>query len=344
MTRLFTEGAEMQDLLFWSTVSPVDMTVVSTSPTPFLSPYTYKLSSSGGGGTATKILPAAISEIYMRERVIFQTQNASYRFPVFRTGTTEIAWLGMSATFQLIAQATTIGVLQTSSLTMMSGQWYEIEIHFKEDDSPNGIFVAYVDGNLVINYSGDTKPSTATTFDNIWYPTPGGATYIGIDDLAANDTTGDFDNSWCGDGVVIKLNPSGSGTMNSWLNSGSVSGSSNYLYVDDFPNDGETTYVYSSASSIGDKDHYVMETFDDTNKSINRIWAESTAKKTSSGSGTIKIGYLPLGGTDQLSSGLTLSIGNYSRIVGTSGSTNPVTGLEWTKEDIDGLQYVSEIS
>jgi len=60
------------------------------------------------------------------------------------------------------------------------------------------------------------------------------------------------------------------------------------------------------------------------------------------GSDVVKLGYLPSGGTDQLSGSIALTT-SYTRITGTSASANPVTGLPWTVDDINGLEYVIEV-
>jgi hypothetical protein len=63
MTRIFTDGAEMQDVaapIYYS--GSGSLTVVNT--TPFVSPYYYRLA----WGYMTIALPAAVSEIYIRER------------------------------------------------------------------------------------------------------------------------------------------------------------------------------------------------------------------------------------------------------------------------------------
>jgi hypothetical protein len=342
MTRLFTDGAEMQDVSFWS--GDTNVVTIGTT-TPYGGSAYYSLAVSPTYYPYKNIL--TISECYFRVRIRSTELIPAYmRICNFRLSTTNVAWLGIDATNHLQASATTIGVLETSSTTITTNTWYLFEIYFKEDDDPNGRFMVYMDGNIVINYTGDTKPSTDTTFDNIMLR-HGGVGFSGamhIDDLALNDTDnsdGKNDNSWCGDGIIGKIYPTGSGATNNWLNSGSTSSSNNYTYVDSFPYS-SASYVYASGSSTGAQDQYTMSSLSLSGVTITRIWAESRAKKTQANTNSMKIGFLPSGGTDQLSGSLTMSL-DYNRCIGGEVLTNPVTGSGWTTADVNALQYVCEI-
>jgi len=209
----------------------------------------------------------------------------------------------------------------------------------KIDDAPNGIFEVYINGINRINFTGDTKPGADTTVNNIQIHGLSNASTF-YDDLALNDTTGVSDNSYCGDGHYVIMYPNGAGTTNDFSNSGSTAGSNNYTYGDDFPSDGDTTYVYSSSSSVGQQDQYTLSDYA-LGGVVKKIYAECRARKTTTDENYIKIGYLPNGGTDQLSGSIPLST-NYERHIGTSASANPITGLAWTTADLNALEYVIE--
>jgi hypothetical protein len=331
MTRIFTDGAEMRDMSFWSSIQG---NIIVDSISPAISPYYYY---SDGSTNAYKVF-TAISEVYLRFRIKFGGFDPNIRFPRLSSAGIVVAWLQTDAAFRLVASATTIGVLELSAFVINPNQWYLFEWWYKMADAPNGRCQVKVDGTSVIDYTGDTKPAAGVSFDTMhfylaWINT------LYLDDLAMNDTVGAVDNSWCGDGVVVKLTPSGSGTINNFLNSGSTSGSSNYTYVGEFPSDSDTSNVYVSASSTGYKDQYRMSTFDGAGKNILRIYPEARIRKTRGDSSTIELGYLPSGGTDQLSGSQTVGIA-YSAVVGTSASANPVTGLAWTASDLNLLEYI----
>jgi hypothetical protein len=322
----------MQDTLLWSSTAG---TSIQTA-TPYASPYYYRVDAYNNYFNIS-----TLSECYFRYRGRFLEMNSTYRIPCFRTGAADVAWLGTDDTLHFRASATTIGILETSTLVLVLNTWYLIEIYFKINNAPNGRFVVYVDGTKIIDYTGDTQPGAGTTFDNLYF---GGSnqTRIHMDDFALNDTAGVVDNSWCGDGIVVKITPSGSGTVNNWANSGSVSGSANYLYVDEYPYD-TTTYAYCSASSTGVKDKYAMSNLGGEIGNITRIFSEARIKKEMADSTTIKLGYLPDGGTDTMSGSIALYT-TYTQAIGTSASANPVTGLVWTIADVNALEYIIEMS
>jgi hypothetical protein len=343
MARILNDGAEMRDTSFF-TVTNSNISVTNSAPSAFVpGGYYYKTYYSFGNDGGLKTVDT-LYEVYLRARILFTSPISSevLIFPIFLSGGNVQAALGVSpaSKFSFIRGST---LVEESSILAMDDRWYLIEIYYKAHNT-TGSFVTYIDGNLCINFTGDTEQYTGTGFNQLMYNArQADVGNLCIDDVAMNDTTGTVDNSWCGEGHITMIYPSGSGTINNFLNSGSVSGSANYLYVSDFPSDGNTSYVYCSGSNVGFKDQYAMSNFNGTGKIITRIWAESTIKKTTSGSGTIKIGYLPNGGTSQLSGSIPIFL-DYTRIVGTSASANPLTGVEWTEEDINDLEYVSEIS
>ena len=336
MTRIFTDGAEMQDTIFWSGFYQNVVTIGNT--TPFASSYYYHYGWDMGSWKNF----TAISECYARVRLRVKTHSLDHAFISFRLSSTTVAYIAEDALNRWTAKVTTVGVVGTSVGVAILNSWCLLEVYFKEANAPNGRFVLSVDGNIVIDYTGDTQPAADTTFDNVYFRSASTNDSFDIDDLALNNTSGLMDNSWCGDGIVVKITPSGSGTVNNWSNSGSVSGSANYLYVDEYPSD-TTTYTYCSASSTGVKDKYAMSNLGGGIGSITRIFSEARIKKEVADSTTIKLGYLPNGGTDTMSGSVALYT-TYAQAIGTSASANPVTGLAWTVADVNALEYVIEMS
>lgn len=333
MTRIFTEGAEFNDLIFWNTTSSMLISGTKRSGN-----YSYHFADYGR--YVTKAI-SSLSEFYIRFAVYTSGfDTGSYSIFRWYKDTTNLGDIRINGQYAIVQAAVNNVVVASGSSTFTTSNWHLIEVHVIIADS-GSIQVKY-DGILEINYSGDTKPGS-DTYTNILY-------FYGlnwnllVDDIALNDTNGSTDNSWCGDGRIILLTPSGSGTTNSWVNSGNVSGSANYLYVDEFPYDSDTTYVYASGSSTGDKDKYAMSSFSKpTGSTIKRIFSQSTMRKANTLDTYVKIGYLPLGSTDQLSGSVALTT-SYTRITGTSASANPLTGVEWTESDINDLEYVCEIT
>jgi hypothetical protein len=321
MARVFTEGFEIGDTLFWN-ASADGGGIISTNPRSG----TYATETNSATG-ATKTF-TGLSELYLRFGWrATSTDNTSYRFR-FRNSTTSLVQIRVTGG-GLAAYVGTTLVATGGITTLQANTWYLFEFHIKIADS-GGRIEAKIDGILDIDYTGDTKPGTATTVDNIYLvDSSTGA----VDDLAMNDTTGATDNSWCGDGRVIALTPNANGDSSQFVGSDGNS-TDNYLLVDETPSDGDTTYV--ATSGVGYVDMYNLSDTGLTSKTILRVWPEARAREAVAASGTFQLG-VKTGGTEYWSSTQTL-LTSYARFLGTVHTTNPQTGVAWTIADLDAIQ------
>jgi hypothetical protein len=331
--RVFTDGAETGDMTFFT--GTTDAGAAVDSGTYASGVYSYRF---GYDDNEWKTI-SPLGELYYRGRVLVHSYDASINFIAFRASTSAMVSIGVDAIARPVIRLYG-AVVSTGTNALVINTWYLIEVYLKLDNS--GRITLRIEGNEICDYSGDTN-NWGTTVDNLYWSTPAGANdRMHIDDLALNDTTGAYDNSWCGDGRIVKLMASGSGTLNEFSNNGGVSASANYLYVDEYVQDGDTTYVFCSGSIASiKKDQYKISPFTVTGANIKRIFPMGTIKKTQGSDNYFKLGYLPAGGTVQLSGSVpaTLSYITYS---GTSALTNPVTGLPWTNSEVSNLEYVIE--
>lgn len=328
--RIFTDGAEMGDMVFWTTYSGATLTSIGTRTggycyTEDATAWAYK-----------SITP--VDEIYLRYGFAWGYNGGGFYWQ--SSGGTTLGSLLTSGGYLVANNGA--GTVGTTTTALTANVWYLVEIHVKIADSPNGIIQVKIDGKPIeIDYSGDTKPGADTTIGRIYFQ----GWYISLDDLALNtidNSDGKGDISWCGDGRIVKITPSGSGTVNDWQNNGGVSASANYLYVDEYPNDGDTTYVYSDTS--GSIQRFAMsDNYSGTGITVRRVFAEARIKRASTAETYVKIGQLALGGTDTLSGSTLAGISSYERIVGPEEKVNPVSGIAWTEADIDGLEFVAKI-
>jgi hypothetical protein len=129
--------------------------------------------------------------------------------------------------------------------------WHSVGISLYTDASA-GFVSVYINGVSVLNFSGNTGTylDTLSTADSVniyggWSP------YAYIDDWYVDDATGEA-NSLPEAKRFLLSNVTSSNTSE-WTNTDGDS-INNYTYVDDIPNDGDTSYV--SAASSGLKDDF----------------------------------------------------------------------------------------
>lgn len=320
MARDFTEGFELGDGYFWNNT----LGGAISSSTKRTGTYSWQLT-----GTCGRNITAT-SEFYMRFAVYMTNADNTAGRPSWRNSTTTLGSMRFAGS-RLLAYVSTGTLVATGATLILENNWYVIEIYVKIADA-NGRIVIKIDGNTEIDYTGDTKPSTQTTVDNILF---GGVTGTFIDDLALNNVTGGADNSWCGDGQVFAYLPNGNGDS-SQLTGSDGNTTDNYLLVDETPNDGNTTYVESSNS--GDKDLYAIADATLGDYTISRVWVDARGIDTVAAVGQINLGIKPSGGSEDWSAALSLLTTYTKQLNGTVYTVNPLDSAAWEDADIDGLQ------
>ena len=123
-----------------------------------------------------------------------------------------------------------VGVNQIASSAapnvVVVNTWYRMDVRVKiadanADPTLTGRIQLWIDGLLVIDFSGDTKPGADTTINVIAGvqngPDMWTNTYYCYDNLMLNDTTGPApDNGRIGEGRIIALIPNADGTYSQW--------------------------------------------------------------------------------------------------------------------------------
>lgn len=331
MARLFSDGAEFGDLLFWD--NPTSISADNAQKRS--GNYSYY---AGNWGGAVKVFPSPLSEFYMRYAFREQATPGANFEHVFKSGGTTliaIVWNPTSEIWDVKIGGVTVA--STSYMVPFYGVWALWEIYVKIDDAPNGRFVLKISGATEVDYTGDTKPGADTTIDRFGTNNVN-AFGCNFDDMALNDTTGLVDNSWCGDEHYEILNPNGNGDTNDWTGSDGDK-VNNYALVDEIPPTGDTDYVASDTPT--EQDMYNLTAFTDTGKVVTRVWAECRARDANASSGEIKIGF-KTGGTVYLCSTDRVLLDIYRRVVGDEALVNPADSGVWEKADLDALQFVAE--
>ena len=329
--RIFTDGAEMGDLLFWTSHTG---SLLAASGSAASGTYYYQM---GGWANATKAI-ADVAEFYFKARINIPSTGTLVYF--YHTGTNVI-----TVSIDSLARVgiTVNGVeVYLSPYTIVFNAWTLYEVYIKVAMATGRIIVR-VDGNDYIDFTGDTTwLGGPIHVDSIVFWSPLGG--LGIDDLALNDLSnadGKGDTSWCGPGRVIKQTSVGNGAASDWMGSDGNQ-VNNYELVDEYPSDDDTSYIVAGGTDTGARDQYTLSDYDGTLKTVERIWAEARARKTSGAPASLKLGF------DTGSSVNTDDVGflyeTYSTCVkGEEYKVNPDDSGIWEESDLDGLEFVAEV-
>ena len=326
MARVFTDGAEFGDTLFWS----IQTGISAATDRVRSGTYSYKRSTNG---SMQKNLASALSEFYIRAGIQVDGINITFKLPMWQNGATELGSIRINQTTGFVEIYTgTATLVATGAISLQADTYYLLEVHVKIDDTV-GIIEVKVDGVADASFSGDTKPGAATNIDGIFYNGVGTVAFW-VDDLALNDTTGGVDDSWCGDGKVALIKANANGDQSDLVGSDADS-VDNYLLVDEVPKDDDTTYVEGSV--ISGYDLYNLAATGLTNVAILRAWPEGRARDTVAEGGLCQLGIKPNGGSEAWSSDISL-LTSYTRIIGTVHTVNPLTTDVWGVSELDALQ------
>ena len=200
-------------------------------------------------------------------------------------------------------------------------EWFLLEWHLKIADS-GGVSEVRVDGETVMTFTGDTKPGTEGYVAKL-----GIENLIAADDIAINDTSGSENNSWCGDGRIFPLIPSGD-VLVQWSPS---SGSVNYEMVDEIPPDGDTTFVYTDKDGKVDK-YSVTGSLPTLIRGVRGVIVYAQAKALTGEALGLRLG-VDSNGSESWSGTITLPT---SWAIVNSGliTKDPATGQDWTVEGV----------
>ena len=165
------------------------------------------------------------SYIFNLMPVFYVTLNTSGQLTLYSTGGTSIG----------------------SSSSLSSGTWYRIEYYYDfTPASGSQIVEAKLDGTTFASSSSISTgllPGLVRFGGNVTNDSATGGTFY-FDDIAINDSTGSFQNSWPGAGSIVHLRPNATGDNNGWVDSVTlISSANNYQDVDEVAPNDATDYV-----------------------------------------------------------------------------------------------------
>lgn len=248
MARIFTTGFETN-----TTASGIEWNGISggtiTGTTFRSGGHSYRISglSSGASERARAQYSSSVSDgpWYFRVYINFATfPSIEDRFlaisdsATVATGVKIYVTADSTGNFRLYDEDGQIG---SASTALDANTWYRLEIEYDFTPSAGSDIVrARLDG---VEFAGANDRSISSGANHFYI---GGnlnneAQTTGdwfFDDVAVNNTTGSFENSYPGNGSVLYLLPNAAGDQNDWTN--------DYTAVDEFPPDDATTFVASN--------------------------------------------------------------------------------------------------
>jgi hypothetical protein len=201
---------------------------------------------------------ASIQNLQLSVGATAGTKTLYYKFAYYVTtqpATDTLVWFasadGITPCLRLRGTSTGLKVMNAansqvgSSFSVSTGAWHIIKIKLLSHASAGTVDV-FLDGSSVVSATGVGTSGGDLLIENFGSGVSVTHEYY-IDDIAVNDGTGSFENSYPGDGKVIILHPTGAGDSTGWT----PSTGANYTCVDEVTPNDATDYV-SASTAVSD--------------------------------------------------------------------------------------------
>lgn len=231
--------------------------------------------------------------------------------------------------FKLYRGAT---LLATGALTLTAGIWYVFETHVVFSNTV-GIVVTKINGVTDMSFAGDTVETAVPSMRSFRLGNDANCN-VNLDDIAVNDVSGSYQNSWIGTGGVYLLRPTSDGTTTDWAPS---TGSDDYACVDEVPAN-TTDWVQAQAS--GTLDLYGLENLPADVKTVDLVETVWQAALSEAGWNELT-GVIRHGGTNYADSAgqpVTSVKENYVLYKGEPLYVDPGDASAWTPTDVNALE------
>jgi hypothetical protein len=346
MTRLVTTGYETGDVAELGTgVTGTNMTitVVNATPTPRAGAYCLKVACTGTAVATTYksfSLPAAKTDVWVRWAFFAHPASSSAEWLIGQmldsagSAQTSLAWDPTSGLLRVYRGVVTL--MATASGAFTADTWHVLEWRQQMTSTTAGTSEVWLDGNRVINFSGDNTNTTNVNVQEIRLGANAGVAsatgaYIAFDDIAINDTAGSVNNGRAGDGRVVLLKPNGAGTTTQLTRGGTDTGA-NYSQVSELP---PSMAQYVGSATVDQRDLYTMENLGVAVDSINVVEVIALAQNSDAGAGSIAP-TLKSGSTTSVATAIGLA--TTAAYVRSQWETNPDGSVAWTAAAVDALE------
>ena len=335
MARQVTEGWEMGDNIGVTASSRISM----DSTYKRSGSYGLRVGDASAGYTAYAriAVPTPGPELYIRYGFYTGAWASASKFRVLDIAGADLIYIIQDASTGVLKLYINSVNVATGSMVLSASTWYLIEVYVLISDS-SGVVTVKIEGVQDFTYPGDTKPGSNTNIYHIQWEaitTNAGTQFQTVDDIAINDISTGSDNSWCGDGKIIKVLPTG--TTTNQLNGSDGNKTDNHLLVDEIPTNSDTDYVEGSV--VDERDVYTVAGTGLTNADviINRIWVESRSRDTNAAGGLIALISQASGGSEVATPDVSLLTTYTMRVKSAEQLVNPVDSAAWEVADLDAL-------
>lgn len=264
MARLFTSGFEENNLTatMWSALVGTGLTLSTTGP--HSGTYLGVTDSASGNRGVNRTLATNLTSGSVFSRFYLSvddpTPSADCRIHYVRNNAVVdlvVIELLTTGALRLTNSITTTTV--TTSNTLSANTWYRLELRYLIDGTAGELELRWYlgDATTPIETISITAEDTLTTNVAIFYfgKLTGPVVELRYDDIAINDASGTFQNSWPGPGKTAMLVPNGEGATIQWT---PLSGTDNALMVDDLPGAPDDATSYNATSTAGNIDRLTL--------------------------------------------------------------------------------------
>lgn len=345
MTRLVTCGYETGDIAesgasFNNTNA--SLTVVNTAPVPRAGSYCLKaLATNTTNNNAFKSFAfGSKTEVWLRWAVY--VNPATFTGEIVLAGMLDsagggqncISWNATSTVLTARLTVATGGTAIGSGGTMTPNAWHVLEWRVQITSTTVGVTEVWLDGNRVINVSGDNTGTTTANVQTLQIGVISTTTtnvYVAVDDVAINDVAGTINNGRIGDGRIVLLVPNGAGS-NTGLTRGGTDSGANWSQVEEIP-PSMADYVFSA--TVAARDTYALADLPVPPLSISAVEVVALAQNNDAGAGSLGL---------TVKSGATTNEGTAQVLATTAAyirhlyETDPNTAAAWTGSAVNALE------
>lgn len=227
-------------------------------------------------------------------------------------------------------------LIASSAAVFTAGAYQHVEI-FCIGHLTTGEVEVRRNGETVISFTGNTGSGTIEQYAHRWQGSADTGVDVDFADVHGWDESGSVNNTFLGDVVWYRLNPTSDTAETDWVRN---AGANDFDAIDDTTPDGDTTYI--EAGTAGDVSDFGMSNLPGTASAIIAVVTQPMARKTDAGAGSLQVTLLSsnIGSppapaeSDGDDRPITTAYTYYPDI----HEVDPATGVAWTPSAVNAMQ------